>query len=104
VGLSQSLVEPLGFLDTYRTGTGYAITPVVALIDPGFTLALNAREVAGAFEVPLAFLMDERNHRRHTRTIAGRDRHYYAMPYGDHYIWGATAGIIKNMYERMFKP
>lgn len=104
VGLDPALVEPLGFLDTYRTVTGYAITPVLALVDPGFHLTLNASEVADAFEVPLPFLMDVRNHEQHARIYRGHERRYYAMPYGERYIWGATAGILKNMHERLFAP
>jgi 8-oxo-dGTP pyrophosphatase MutT (NUDIX family) len=104
IGLDPSLVEPLGFLDGYRTGTGYRITPVVALIDPGFVLTLNCDEVVDAFEVPLPFLMDARNHQVHVRELGGRERRFYAMPYGDRFIWGATAGILRNMHERLFKP
>lgn len=102
IGLAPGFVEPLGYLDPYRTGTGYRIFPVVALVREGFTLALDPHEVADAFEVPLAFLMDARNHQTHTRTFAGADRRFYAMPFEQRYIWGATAGIMKNMYERLF--
>jgi 8-oxo-dGTP pyrophosphatase MutT (NUDIX family) len=104
IGLDPALVEPLGFLDSYRTGTGYRITPVVALVDPGFALTLNSDEVVDAFEVPLPFLMDTRNHQVHVRELGGRERRFYAMPYGDRFIWGATAGILRNMHERLFKP
>jgi 8-oxo-dGTP pyrophosphatase MutT (NUDIX family) len=103
IGLDPSLVEPLGFLDSYRTGTGYLITPVVALVDPGFALNLNSDEVVDAFEVPLPFLMDARNHQVHVRQLGGRERRFYAMPYGDRFIWGATAGILRNMHERLFR-
>ncbi len=103
IGLDPALVEPLGFLDSYRTGTGYCITPVVALVDPGFALTLNSDEVVDAFEVPLPFLMDARNHQVHVRQLGGRERRFYAMPYGDRFIWGATAGILKNMHERLFR-
>jgi 8-oxo-dGTP pyrophosphatase MutT (NUDIX family) len=102
IGLEPALVEPLGCLDIYRTVTGFAITPVVALVQPGFTLSLNQREVAEAFEVPLPFLMDGANHQKHSRVYRGHARQYYAMPYGERYIWGATAGILKNMHERLF--
>lgn len=104
IGLDRRYVEPLGFLDAYRTGTGFRITPVVALVDPGFTLTLNTDEVADAFEVPLAFLMDASNHETHTRIIAGRERRFHAMPHGERYIWGATAGILKNMHKRLYGP
>ena len=102
IGLDRRYVEPLGFLDNYRTGTGYLVMPVVALVEPGFTLTLESREVDDAFEVPLSFLLDERNHQKHARPWRGRDRHYYAMPFEDRYIWGATAGMIRNLHERLF--
>jgi 8-oxo-dGTP pyrophosphatase MutT (NUDIX family) len=102
IGLDPALVEPLGFLDSYRTGTGFRITPVVALVEPRFELTLNRGEVADAFEVPLRFLMDTGNHQLHVRTIAGRERRFYAMPYEERFIWGATAGILRNMHERFF--
>jgi 8-oxo-dGTP pyrophosphatase MutT (NUDIX family) len=102
IGLDKQYIEPLGFLDNYRTGTGFLVTPVVALVQPGFTLTLEVHEVADAFEVPLDFLMDEANHQKHARPWRGRDRHYYAMPYEGRYIWGATAGMIRNLHERLF--
>jgi 8-oxo-dGTP pyrophosphatase MutT (NUDIX family) len=102
IGLDPAFVEPLGYLDAYRTGTGYRIFPVVALVRPGFTLTLDAREVADAFEVPLSFLMDERNHQTHVRSMRGVERRFYAMPFQERYIWGATAGIMKNMHQRLF--
>ncbi len=102
IGLDPHFVEPLGFLDGYRTGTGFTVAPVVALIRPGFVVKPDPREVDDVFEVPLAFLMDEANHQRHARDWRGRQRHYYAMPYGERYIWGATAGMIKNMHQRLF--
>ena len=102
VGLARAHVETLGYLDAYRTGTGYCITPVVALVSPDFTLKLNPDEVSDAFEVPLRFLMDPANHQKHARPWRGRERHYYAMPYGERYIWGATAGMLKNLHQRVF--
>jgi len=102
IGLDPSFVEPLGYLDAYRTGTGYRIFPVVALVRVGFALKLDAREVADAFEVPLSFLMDARNHQTHDRTLRGVKRRFYAMPFEERYIWGATAGIMKNMHQRLF--
>ncbi len=104
VGLARAHVETLGYLDPYRTGTGYRITPVVALVSPDFTLTLNAGEVSDAFEVPLSHFLDARNFRTDTRTIAGRERRFYAIPYGERYIWGATAGILKNMQKRLSGP
>ena len=103
IGLTADHVEPLGYLDSYRTGTGFQITPAVALVRPGFSMALDAREVAEVFEVPLAFLMDEANHRKASRAWRGRQRSYYAMPYEGRYIWGATAGMLKNMHQRLFQ-
>ncbi len=102
IGLDRRFVEPLGFIDCYRTGTGYRIAPVVALVQPGFVLNLNPHEVVDAFEVPLSFLMDLGNHQRHSREWRGRQRDFYAMPYGERYIWGATAGMLKNLHMRMF--
>ena len=102
IGLPRMLVEPLGFLDSYRTGTGFLVTPVVALVKPDFALVLDPGEVAAAFEVPLAFLMNPENHKRHSREWRGRERHYYAMPFGDRYIWGATAGMLKNLHDRLY--
>ncbi len=102
IGLDPSFVEPLGYLDAYRTGTGYRIFPVVALVRAGFELSLDPNEVADAFEVPLSFLMDERNHHTHIRSMSGIERRFYAMPFQQRYIWGATAGIMKNMHQRLF--
>jgi 8-oxo-dGTP pyrophosphatase MutT (NUDIX family) len=102
IGLDPEFVEPLGYLDAYRTGTGFRIIPVVALVREGFALQLDPREVADAFEVPLAFLMDEANHRTEVRTWRGAERRFYAMPFEQRYIWGATAGIMKNMHKRLF--
>lgn len=102
IGLAASFVEPLGALDPYLTGTGYRIIPIVALVDPAAPLSLDPREVADAFEVPLDFLMDPANHQRHSRIIGGQERHFHAMPFGERFIWGATAGILRNMYARLF--
>ncbi len=101
IGLPRERVRTLGFLDAYLTGTGYRIVPVVALLEPRFTLTLNAHEVDDAFETPLSFLLDPANHRREGREWKGLYRTYYAMPFGDRYIWGATAGMIRNLYERL---
>ena len=103
IGLDAGFVEPLGYLDSYRTGTGFQISPVVALVRPGFTAMLDPREVVEVFEVPLAFLMDEANHQKDTRDWRGRERSFYAMPYEERYIWGATAGMLKNMHQRLFQ-
>ena len=102
IGLAATFVETLGFLDSYRTGTGFQISPVVAFVRPGFAVALDPREVLEVFEVPLPFLMDEANHQKHARAWRGRQRSFYAMPYEGRYIWGATAGMLKNMHQRLF--
>lgn len=102
ISLERRYVDVLGFLDSYRTGTGFMVVPVVAIIRPGFVLHNDATEVAETFEVPLRFLMDEGNHQKHAREWRGRQRFYYAMPYGGRYIWGATAAMIKNLHERLF--
>lgn len=101
-GLSAGFIEPLGFLDGYLTGTAFYVTPVVALVKPGFEIVPDPHEVAAVFEVPLRFLMTPGNHFRHSREWQGQERFYYAMPYQDRYIWGATAGMIKNLYDRMY--
>ncbi|WP_231714800.1 CoA pyrophosphatase [Enhydrobacter aerosaccus] len=98
VGLSRKFVDVVGSIDLYRTGTGYEITPVVGVVNPGFTLHADPREVADVFEVPLEHFLDEVNHRIDSRTWQGRERRYYAMPYGERYIWGATAGMLKNLH------
>ncbi|CUA84355.1 8-oxo-dGTP pyrophosphatase MutT and related house-cleaning NTP pyrophosphohydrolases, NUDIX family [Chelatococcus sambhunathii] len=104
IGLDRDHVRPLGYLDEYLSATGYRIVPVVGHVTPGFTLTVNREEVDEAFEVPLDFLMDAANHQRHSREWRGTLRHYYAMPFGERYIWGVTAGIIRNLYERLYGP
>jgi 8-oxo-dGTP pyrophosphatase MutT (NUDIX family) len=101
-GLDPSFVEPLGFLDGYLTVTSFHVTPVVALVRPGFHVAPQETEVARVFEVPLAFLMTPQNHETHSRDWHGKSRRYYAMPYEGNYIWGATAGMIRNLYRRLY--
>ncbi len=104
IGLAPTLVEPLGYLDLYLTFTGFRILPTVARVKPDFTLALNPREVTEAFEVPLAFLMTPTNHQRRSRDWRGITREFYAMPFENRYIWGITAGIVRNLYERVYGP
>lgn len=96
-GLPPSCVDVLGFLDDYVTVTNFRVVPVVGLVTPPFALEPDPFEVAEVFEVPLSFLLDPANHKRVERVIDGRPRPYYAMPYGRHYIWGATAGMLINL-------
>lgn len=102
IGLSRDYITIKGELERYRTGTGFSIQPVVGFVEPGFTLDIHAGEVAEVFEVPLDFLMDPENHLRHSAVWQGKRREYYAMPYGDYYIWGATAGMLVNFYKRIY--
>ena len=102
IGLDRGLVDPIGHLDLYLTFSGFRILPTVGRIDPSLVLSLNRSEVDEAFEVPLAFLMDAQNHALHSRDWKGVIRRYYAMPFGERYIWGVTAGILRNLYERIY--
>jgi 8-oxo-dGTP pyrophosphatase MutT (NUDIX family) len=104
IGLSPMLIEPIGYLDLYLTFSGFRILPTVARIKPDFSLTISPSEVVEAFEVPLAFLMNPANHQRKTRDWKGIARDYYAIPFGDRYIWGITAGILRNLYERIYGP
>lgn len=103
VGLRRQLVDVLGYLDPYETGTGYRILPVVALISPDFQPVPEPDEVADVFEVPLAFLMSSENHERYARTFDGIERRFHAMSYDGRFIWGATAGILKNLYDKIYR-
>jgi 8-oxo-dGTP pyrophosphatase MutT (NUDIX family) len=104
IGLSREFVEPIGYLDLYGTSFGFRILPVLARVRPGFALDINKSEVDDAFEVPLAFLMDPLNHQVHSKEFRGMERSYYAMPFAERYIWGATAGILRILYERIYSP
>jgi 8-oxo-dGTP pyrophosphatase MutT (NUDIX family) len=104
VGLTRDFIEPIGYLDLYGTSFGFRILPTVARVRPGFTLKINAAEVDDAFEVPLAFLMNPANHQIHSKEFRGMERSYYAMPFAERYIWGATAGILRVLYERIYLP
>jgi 8-oxo-dGTP pyrophosphatase MutT (NUDIX family) len=99
IGLAATHIELLGRLSDYHTRTGYRITPVVGLVSPPFELRPDANEVAEVFEVPLAFLLDARNHQQHYRDHEGERRGFFAIPYQDHYIWGATAGMLVNLHR-----
>lgn len=100
-GLAREFVSPLGYLDGYLTVTGYFVTPVVALVREGFSLAPQAGEVDEIFEVPLSFVMDDKNREMQSRAWAGSKRHFYAYTHEGRFIWGATAGMIKNMSEML---
>lgn len=107
IGLETRFIHVLGSLPAYVTGTAFVVTPVVALVEPAFELRLNPFEVADAFEVPLAFLMDPANHKRHAFDWEGARREWFSMPYIDpggmpareRFIWGATAGMLRNLYR-----
>jgi 8-oxo-dGTP pyrophosphatase MutT (NUDIX family) len=99
IGLQPQRIEVLGKLSDYHTRTDFRVTPVVGLVAPGFELRLDAREVEEVFEVPLSFLLDPAHHERHWREFQGRRVHYFAIPYRDYYIWGATAGMLVNFYR-----
>jgi 8-oxo-dGTP pyrophosphatase MutT (NUDIX family) len=104
VGLTREFIDPIGYLDLYGTGFGFRILPTVARVRPGFKLRISADEVDDAFEVPLAFLMDAANHQVHSKEYRGIMRSYYAMPFEERYIWGATAGMLRVLYERICRP
>ena len=89
----------VGRLDDYETGTGYVVTPVVGFVAPPYPLAPDPFEVADVFEVPLGFILDPANHRRESAVFEGKRRAYYVLPYEDRFIWGATAGMLINLYE-----
>jgi 8-oxo-dGTP pyrophosphatase MutT (NUDIX family) len=112
VGLAARHVQVIGELPVYITGTSFWVTPVIGLVSPDFELRLNADEVADVFEVPLSFLMNPANHRRHAFEWQGSQRQWFSMPYEvrrtasngevqavEHFIWGATAGMLRNFYR-----
>jgi 8-oxo-dGTP pyrophosphatase MutT (NUDIX family) len=104
IGLAREFIDPIGYLDLYGTSFGFRILPTVARVRSGFGLNINEAEVDDAFEVPLSFLMDPGNHQVHSKEFRGIARSYYAMPFADRYIWGATAGILRVLYERICLP
>lgn len=99
VGLPPEQVTPIGRLDDYETRTGFLIHPIVGIVEPPFPLRPDPFEVAEAFEVPLAFIVDPRNHRIESRVFKGYERQFYVLPYEGRYIWGATAGMLVNLSE-----
>ncbi len=100
-GITRDWIEPAGILDIYETSTGFAVTPVLGFLAPGFPLAPDPGEVSEVFEVPLSFVMNPANHVCHSGWKHGRRRQWYAMPYGEYYIWGATAGMLVNLSHRI---
>jgi 8-oxo-dGTP pyrophosphatase MutT (NUDIX family) len=102
IGLKRDFVDPIGYLDVYATGFGFRIMPVVARVKPGFDLTVSKDEVDDVFEVPLAFLMDPVNHKVGTKEFRGMQRSFYEMPFEQRYIWGATAGMLRALYERIY--
>ena len=101
LGIPSDRVHILGRLPEYRTSTGFSVTPVVGWAEPPLIYRPDPHEVADVFEVPLAFLLDERNHRYESAFFKGRVRHYWAMPYGERFIWGATAGMLVTFHRLM---
>ncbi|MGE5468142.1 MAG: CoA pyrophosphatase [Ignavibacteria bacterium] len=99
VGIDPAQVEVLGRLPDYVTGTGFRVTPVVGLVQPPLDLRLDDFEVADVFEPPLAFLLDAANHQRHRIEVRGALREYWAVPWNDRYIWGATAGMLVSLHR-----
>ena len=102
IGLKREFVDPIGYLDVYATGFGFRIMPVLSRVKPGFELTISENEVDDVFEVPLAFLMDPINHKVGTKEFRGMQRSFYEMPFEQRYIWGATAGMLRALYERIY--
>ncbi len=101
IGLAESFIEVIGQLDAYETGTGFHITPVVGLVRPGFTLALDAFEVEAAFEVSLDHILDVASHERRSGFWQGTERHYWVIAHPERYIWGATAGMLVDLARKL---
>ncbi len=104
IGLPARHIKIIGALKTYVTRTGFEVSPIVAIITPPFDLIADPHEVAEVFEVPLGFLMEPKNHQRHTREFAGAQRFFHAMSFQDYFIWGATAGMIMDLYHVLKGP
>ncbi|MFQ5995631.1 MAG: CoA pyrophosphatase [Acidiferrobacterales bacterium] len=101
IGLSPKFIDVVGYLDLSVTGTGFLVTPVVGLISLGFTLSLDEFEVAEVFEIPLAYVLNPGNHQRESRVLNGVKRSFYVIEYEHRYVWGATAGMLVNLYEKL---
>ena len=103
VGIGGDHLEIVGEMPIYFSGSGYRIHPVLAVITGDYQLRANELEVASIFDVPLSFLMNEANHRKNSRQWQGKTRYFYEMPYQNRHIWGVTAGILRVMYERLYR-
>jgi 8-oxo-dGTP pyrophosphatase MutT (NUDIX family) len=103
LGLHRKHVEVVGELEDYVVGTGYLVRPVIGLVQPPFALAPHDHEVAEVFEAPLAFVLDPDNIKRHAREVNGAQRHHFAIQWRDYYIWGATAGMLRNLSEVLWR-
>ncbi|MEO2039683.1 MAG: CoA pyrophosphatase, partial [Martelella sp.] len=99
---ARHFVQPVARLPDYLAGSGFRITPVLSVVRPGFSLKINPDEVDAVFEVPLGFIMDPANHARGSAMLGGKVRQYYEIKFGDHRIWGITAGIVRTIYERLY--
>ncbi len=107
IGLTRDRIAIIGRLDTYVTRTGFRVTPVVGVVTPPFELFPDPTEVAEVFEVPLSVFLDPEHPKRHSREFLGKDRFFYAFPYEQRYIWGATAGMLVNLRDvlgAVFEP
>ena len=102
IGLGPEDIELVGRMPDYMTGSGYRIAPVLGIVRLDYLVTINEDEVDDVFEVPLSFLMNPANHRRESRIWQEKERFYYTMPYGQRFIWGVTAGIIRTLYERLY--
>jgi 8-oxo-dGTP pyrophosphatase MutT (NUDIX family) len=102
IGISADHIDILGCFDPYETVTAYQVTPFVGLLRPGYTVTPDHQEVSDVFETPFEFLMNSANHERHQREFRGQMRRFWAMPWKDRYIWGATAGMLRALHDRLF--
>lgn len=102
IGLAPAYIEVVGRMPDYVSGSGFRIAPILSVVRPDFRLSINPDEVDDAFEVPLSFLMNPANHNRDSRVWLEKERYFYTMPFGERYIWGVTAGIIRTLYERLY--
>jgi 8-oxo-dGTP pyrophosphatase MutT (NUDIX family) len=102
VGIDAQFVDMVGRIETYETSTGFQVYPFLGVLKPGFVVERDPNEVAEIFEVPFEFLMNSVNHQHHSREWEGRMRYFYAMPWQDKYIWGATAGMLRSLHDKLY--